>query len=247
MIDLSDLISTLEDAKTKLEKAQKELVFSESAQNSSEKMQTILEKTISARKDIRTIFLESSKSKNVKEAIENYGEANSDIDAKKIVADFEKYISKIENEIFSNLVCTDEIHAALNEMNATEQQTFLKKIAEKYPELYNRIYGSVFIFSDIQNLSDRAIQKILREVDSQTVAHALVGADTEIQEKFFSNISENAAETLREDIEYLGGISKSDREECRNAICRTVLRLFDSGEIDIHKGADSDFENDEVI
>lgn len=244
MIDFSKTIESLEKIKTELQEAQKQNIFSESSKNASDKFDSILEKSLSARNEIRSFIIESTKNKDIAEKIGEYGltEKDSINETKKIASEFEKMIFDFESNAFEKLVCTDEIHSALNEMSASEQQELLDKIAENFPSLYKPISDLVFVFSDILNLSDNAIQKVLREIDTQTLVRALVGADEKIKEKIFRNMSKNAVTMLKEDMGYIGCIRKIDVEECRNAICGTVLRLFDSGEIVIAKG-----ESEELI
>ena len=73
----------------------------------------------------------------------------------------------------------------------------------------------------------------MREIDSQELAKALHGADEEIQNKIFSNMSKRAAGMLREDMEYMGPVRMADVLTARDKIMKTVKRLNDAGEINI--------------
>ena len=94
----------------------------------------------------------------------------------------------------------------------------------------------MFVFEDVVMLSDRAIQKLLRETDYQCLALALKDTDDEVKEKIFRNMSKNAAKMLQEDIEYMGPVRLKDAEEAQGKIVATIRRLEDSGEIVISRG-----------
>ncbi len=93
----------------------------------------------------------------------------------------------------------------------------------------------LFTFEDITMLDDRAIQKVLREVDAQELAKALKSVDREVQDKIFCNMSKRAASMLREDMEYLGPVLLKDIAEAQQKIISTICRLEDAGEIVIAK------------
>ena len=98
----------------------------------------------------------------------------------------------------------------------------------------------MFVFEDIVMLDDRAIQKVLREVDTQELAKALKSVDTEVQDKIFRNMSKRAASMLKEDMEYMGPVRLKDVEESQQKIVSVIRRLEDSGEIVIARSADDE-------
>ena len=85
-------------------------------------------------------------------------------------------------------------------------------------------------------LDDRSIQKLLREVEQEELAKALKGTDTEVQNKIFRNMSQRAAAMLREDMEFMGPVRKSDVLETQKKIIEILKRLEETGEIVISKG-----------
>jgi len=99
----------------------------------------------------------------------------------------------------------------------------------------------MFVFEDIVMLDDRAIQKVLREVDQQELAKALKSVDSEVQDKIFRNMSKRAASMLKEDMEYMGPVRLKDVEESQQKIVSVIRRLEDSGEIVIARSADDEF------
>ena len=85
-------------------------------------------------------------------------------------------------------------------------------------------------------LDDRSIQKLLRELEQEDLAKALKGTDTEVQNKIFRNMSQRAATMLREDMEFMGPVRKSDVLETQKKIIEILKRLEETGEIVISKG-----------
>ena len=98
----------------------------------------------------------------------------------------------------------------------------------------------MFVFEDIVMLDDRAIQKVLREVDTQELSKALKSVDTEVQDKIFRNMSKRAASMLKEDMEYMGPVRLKDVEESQQKIVSVIRRLEDSGEIVIARSSDDE-------
>jgi lysine/ornithine N-monooxygenase len=86
-------------------------------------------------------------------------------------------------------------------------------------------------FDSIMVLDDRAVQKLLREVDSIELAKALKGADETIQEKIFKNMSKRAVQMLKEDMEYMGPVRKKDVEKSQENILNILRHLEETGEI----------------
>jgi len=84
----------------------------------------------------------------------------------------------------------------------------------------------------IDTMTDRSIQKILRSLDSMVLAKALKGAGKSTRDAFFRNMSERAAEMLKEDIKYMGPVRLSDVEEAQDNILALIEQLLDSGEIE---------------
>lgn len=111
----------------------------------------------------------------------------------------------------------------------------IKEFREETPIFQKKLNKCIFNFDDILMLDDRAIQKILQKVDQQTLAKALKGTDTEIQAKFFRNMSRRTASMLKEDMEWMGPVRLSDVENCQSEILKIIFRLEDKGEIVISK------------
>lgn len=109
------------------------------------------------------------------------------------------------------------------------------------PDLAQKIMDKMFVFEDVLQLDDKAIQLVLKEVASETLIVALKGAVPELREKFLANMSSRAAEALRDDLESRGPMRLSEVEAQQKEILKTVRRLSDEGQIVIGGGGDDAF------
>jgi len=128
----------------------------------------------------------------------------------------------------------------LNITDRMTNKTILESLEEDDAELVEEIRRLMFVFEDLLKLDDKAVQKLLKEVDNSQWATALKGASEEIVEKIFSNLSQRAAETLREDMEYLGPVRVSDVEAMQQQIVDVVRRLEDAGDIEVRAAGEAD-------
>jgi flagellar motor switch protein FliG len=110
-----------------------------------------------------------------------------------------------------------------------ESWVFARIISENAPYSLDSFFS--LKFDIILELNDRAIQKVLREVDSQEIAKALKGEKEPVKEKIFSNMSERAARMIKEDMEYLGPVGINDVMEAQEKIIRIIHHLEHTGEI----------------
>ena len=97
----------------------------------------------------------------------------------------------------------------------------------------------MFVFDNLKDMDDRGIQAILREVSSDMLIMALKGADDELQEKIFGNMSKRAAELMRDDLEAKGPVKVSEVEGAQKEILAICRRMADAGEISIGGGSEA--------
>ena len=126
----------------------------------------------------------------------------------------------------------------INLMGTVIEGTVLESIRSHDPDLAQKVMDKMFVFDDVMKLDDKAIQLLLKEVASESLIVALKGAQPELKEKFLSNMSSRAAETLREDLESRGPMRLSEVEAQQKEILKIVRRLADEGQIVIGGGAD---------
>ena len=127
----------------------------------------------------------------------------------------------------------------LNFLGSNVEASALSYIREYDPELAQRIQDKMFVFDNIQEIDDRSIQTILREVQSDSLVVALKGTSQELKDKIFRNMSSRAAEMLRDDLESKGPVKLSEVEAEQKEILKIVRKLADEGQIVIaSKGGD---------
>jgi flagellar motor switch protein FliG len=105
-------------------------------------------------------------------------------------------------------------------------------------ELAEQVRAQMFIFEDITTLEDKAIQLVLRNVESSDLALALKGVSTAVREKIMRNLSTRAAENLADEIELLGPKRLSEVEESQAKVVNEIRALEQAGQIVIMRGND---------
>ncbi|MCU4121068.1 flagellar motor switch protein FliG [Variovorax sp. N23] len=127
----------------------------------------------------------------------------------------------------------------VNLMNSANEEATIAHVRELDDTLAQRIVDEMFVFENLMGLEDRSIQRLLKEVESDSLIIALKGAPIELRDKFLKNMSNRAAETLREDIELRGPVRVSQVEAEQKTILQAARRLAEAGEIVISApGAD---------
>jgi flagellar motor switch protein FliG len=111
------------------------------------------------------------------------------------------------------------------------QEAVLESVRGHDAELAQKMMDEMFVFEDLLEVEDRGIQLILREVQSESLIVALKGAGEELREKIFKNMSQRAAEMLREDLEAKGPVKLSEVESEQKEILKIVRRLADEGQV----------------
>jgi flagellar motor switch protein FliG len=129
----------------------------------------------------------------------------------------------------------------INMLGNAVETSVLDYIREADTDLAQKIMDNMFTFDDLERLDDKAIQTLLREVQSESLVIALKGAGSELRERIFKNMSTRAAETLREDLESRGPVRLSEVEAEQKEMLKTVRRLADEGQIMLAGGGDDDF------
>lgn len=131
--------------------------------------------------------------------------------------------------------CAAEI---VNNLDSSVAGELLEAIKEMDEETGTQIQDLMFVFDNLRDVDDRGIQALLREVSSEILIVALKGAETELQEKIFSNMSSRAAELLRDDLEAKGPVKLSEVEGAQKEILIIARRMADAGEINLGGGGE---------
>lgn len=129
----------------------------------------------------------------------------------------------------------------LNLADRATEKTIMEGLEAEDPDLVEQIRRLMFVFEDIRLVNDKGIQSVLKEVDNDELSLALKTASAELQQKIFSNMSERAAQLIKEDMEFMGPVRVSDVESAQQRIVDIVRRLEESGDVIIQgRGGDND-------
>jgi flagellar motor switch protein FliG len=152
----------------------------------------------------------------------------------------ERKLSTLASEDYTSAGGVDAVVEILNNVDRGTEKTIIEALEEEDPELAEEIKKKMFVFEDIVLLDDRAIQRVLREVDNQELAKALKSVDQDVQDKIFRNMSKRAASLLREDMEFMGPVRLKDVEDCQQKIVNIIRKLEEAGEIVVARGGEED-------
>lgn len=128
----------------------------------------------------------------------------------------------------------------LNVMDKNTETAIMSRIEEKDPILAEEIRKLMFVFEDIVKIDDRGIQTLLKEVANDKLLLALKTANEEIRQKIFKNISQRAAQLLKDDLANMGPSRLSDVESAQVEIVNVARRLEQEGKILIARGGSED-------
>ena len=131
---------------------------------------------------------------------------------------------------------TEAIAEILNSTSRTAEKNILESIENRNPQLFDEIKNLMFTFDDVEKLSDAAIQRISREIDSKTIALAMKAASPTLKDKIMRNMSERAAEMLKDELQYLGPVRVKEVETAQSVILDAIRDLDEAGEINMTPG-----------
>ena len=157
----------------------------------------------------------------------------------KVASGMLEEIDQAFNEILSNKETSTTQKAGgvprlaeiLNMIDGTSAEQIIEEIEENDPDLAEEIRQNMFVFDNIVLVDDRGLQKVLRSVDSQELAVALKATTDEAKEKIFRNMSERAAEILKEEIEVSGAVRIKEVTDAQQKITKIVQDLERKGEL----------------
>lgn len=128
----------------------------------------------------------------------------------------------------------------LNQVDQVTENTIMTRMEEDRPELSNEVRKLMFVFEDLLGVDERSIRTILKEVNNDELTLSLKSATENMREKIFSNLSERAANMIREDLEAMGPTKLADVEKAQQSILRIAKKLEAEGKIAIGKGEGGD-------
>ena len=129
----------------------------------------------------------------------------------------------------------------LNFMDGASETAITEAITEQDADLAQSIQDQMFVFENLMDVDDRGMQAILRDVQSDQLIIALKGADEAMKEKIFSNMSQRAAEMMRDDLEAKGPVKLKEVEDAQKEILAVAKRLADAGDISLGGSGDEEY------
>lgn len=154
----------------------------------------------------------------------------------------ERELASVVTENYTNIGGIQAVVDILNSVDRSTEKNIIEALETDDPELAEEIRRRMFVFEDILNLDNRAIQRTLRDIDNQDLILALKGASEAVKKKILENMSKRQAEMVSEDMEYMGPVRLRDVEEAQQKIVNIIRKLEDAGEIVIARGG-----GDEII
>jgi len=147
----------------------------------------------------------------------------------------------VVNQTFQQVGGVEHVAEMLNLADRATEKGILESLESDDPDLVESIRRLMFVFEDILLVNDKGIQTVMKEIDQGELALALKTASDDLKKKIFDNMSERAAELIKEDMEYMGPVRLSDVEGAQQRIVDVVRRLEDAGEVIISgRGGDSE-------
>lgn len=154
----------------------------------------------------------------------------------------ETKLSSLVNQDYTVIGGVDAVVEILNTVDRGTEKHIMETLEIEDPELADEIRKKMFVFEDILMLDDRAIQRVLRDVDNNDLAVALKSSNEQVQEAIFRNLSKRLAAMIKEDMEFMGPVRMKDVEEAQQKIVNIIRKLEDSAEIIISRGG-----GDEIV
>ena len=161
---------------------------------------------------------------------------------KEVESVLERKLASLVNQDYTIVGGVDAIVEILNSVDRGTEKHIMETLEVEEPELADEIRKKMFVFEDILSLDNRAIQRVLRDVDNHDLALALKGATEEVQNVILNNLSTRLASMIKEDMEYMGPVRMKDVEDAQQKIVNIIRKLEDSAEIVISRGG-----GDEII
>ena len=135
----------------------------------------------------------------------------------------------------------DPLVEIINRADRATERMILEGLEGRDPALAEEIRSKMFMFEDVSSLDDRAVQLVLREVESADLATALKGVSDAVRDKIMRNLSQRAAENLADEIEMLGPVRLRTVEEAQAKVVHAIRSLEETGSIVVRRSGDDEF------
>lgn len=170
--------------------------------------------------------------------------ADMDTTNPEILSEIEKIVeskfSSVVVQDFSKAGGVESLANILNRADRSTERNVIELLEVQNPQLAEEVRELMFVFEDIISLEDRAIQRILREVETKDLAMSLKGTKEDVKEKIFKNMSERAQAMLRDEMEYMGPVRAREVQEIQSKIVGIIRTLEVAGEIIVSRENNED-------
>ncbi len=174
--------------------------------------------------------LPTAKQLEVVSRVANMEQTNPEV-IKEVERGLELRLSGLMSQTLEKAGGVEAVAEMLNLSDRATEKGILEALESEDPDLVEQIRRLMFVFEDIMLVDDKGIQAVLKEIDNDELSLALKTASDELKEKIFNNMSERAAQLVKEDMEYMGPVRISDVESAQQRVVDVVRRLEDAGEI----------------
>ncbi len=165
--------------------------------------------------------------------IATMGQTNPEI-IQEVETGLNNRMASVMSQQFEAAGGVEAVAEILNVTDRATERALLESLAQEDAELVEEIRRLMFVFDDINKFAAKDVQAILKNVESAQWAMALKGASETLRQKILGNMSQRAADLLREEMEYLGPVRASSVEQVQQQIVDVIRRLEDAGEITLH-------------
>lgn len=155
-------------------------------------------------------------------------------------ADLRERLAPLLDQRVSHFDGVQLLAQVMNNASQDLEREVLASLGARDPDLGGRLREALFVFDDVARLNDRAVQELLKALDTRVLSTALKNAPEAVEEKIFKNLSERARENLREEIEFLRGLKQSDIVDARKQVVAMVRELEEKGVIQIERAGGDD-------
>jgi len=184
--------------------------------------------------------LPGSKQLEVVARVANMEQTNPEV-IREVEKGLEARLAGVVSQRLMKVGGVEAVAEMLNLSDRTTEKTILESLENEDPDLVEQIRRLMFVFEDILLVNDKGIQSVLKEIDNDELALALKTASEELKDKIFGNMSERAAQLIKEDMDYMGPVRLRDVEAAQQKIVDVVRRLEGAGEIIISgRGGEKD-------
>ncbi|HJB21164.1 MAG TPA: flagellar motor switch protein FliG [Candidatus Fournierella merdavium] len=183
--------------------------------------------------------LDPERQVKVVESIANM-ESASPAAVKIIEAEMEKQFSSIMTTNNVKVGGVDYVADVMNNLDRASEKSIFDRLSTHNAELADEIRKRMFVFEDIVTMDDRSVQRFVRDCDPKDLVLALKGANEEVANKIFSNVSTRMAQSIRDDLEVTVNVRIRDVEAAQQRIVGVIRDLEEKNELIILKGGKDD-------